>query len=350
MKTNCSKFPSGAYVEKRGHREDALCNADTSGNVKFNKVNVDNQFNLARPAFKYGAVLVGNMNVPMLKNKRTGDGDRNMIRNNFISPPIKGREQLDFEQLQAQEKELQSNRNEIQLGDKTIEKLFKIQVPDTTDVLWVTEYNKRKNNGETAAQLEQNPPLGRPQRQVSQMKNFAQQGQTLENKVEMVQAAVLQGNVESNKEMGQIAYQITALLSNVNNLQQMSEAQLRSIHQSIARLNIPKQWQASFRDLGRVINQETFNANKGPLVMFLLSNIPSKRPLNEPLVSWHSYQRRYNPAAILQAFNMGTDRWLDLQDRSFDTVASLATKGLVPPPAGAHILNEPAPGMPSLDF
>jgi hypothetical protein len=286
MKTNCSKFPSGAYVEKRGHREETLCNTDISGNVKFNKVNPvrDKQFNLARPAFKNGAVIVGNMNVPMLTNKRTGDGNRNIVRNNFISPPIKGREQLDFEQLQAQEKELQSNRNEIQLGDKTIEKLFKVQVQDPTDIEWINEYNTRIAAGESAEQLAQMPPLGRPQRQVSQMKNFGQQGLNAKDRIELLSAAVLQSNTANGAEMANLVASTAQLVSNIDVLNQFTQSQFNQLRVIIGRLNVPKNYRV-YGFTHKYFTWEEYKVQQGFINLYILSNLGSDRSLDEPLIS-----------------------------------------------------------------
>ena len=324
--TDCKKYSSGSYVEARGQREDAL----GCGRVRFDKVRSGTSFNIARPSFKSGTTVnkMGSV-APLRPNARKGLGNRDITRSNYIAPPIKGREILSFERLQAQD--ISEGGVKVQLGDKTIEKLFKVQIDDPTDVKWVEAKNARLAAGETLEQINANPPMGRPQRKVSRMTNFGAQGLSMEDKIEQVKTAVVQGNAETKQELAQVGAQISALLGNVDNLQRMTMPQLRTIYQSIMRLNIPKAWQASFRDLGRIINGEIFNQNKGPICMFLMSNIPSNRSLNQPLISWHTGQNRYNPSGLLQLFQMRGDRYLDLQDRSIDTADSLANKGLVPP-------------------
>ena len=71
---SCSRYSTGAYVEKQGIREDALCNKG------FNNVNVDKQFNLNRPAFRSGTLARGTANVLLPKNRRDGAGNRNLQR------------------------------------------------------------------------------------------------------------------------------------------------------------------------------------------------------------------------------------------------------------------------------
>lgn len=323
----CKKYASGSYVETRGHVEDAI----NCGKKRFDKVKSGTAFHIARPAFKSGAVInkMGEV-APLKPNERRGLGNRNITRNNFISPPIRGRETLDFEKLQAQD--IETGGIKIQLGDKTLEKLFKVQIDDKTDVEWVNEKNRRIAAGETEDQVNANPPFGRPQRKVNKMTNFGEQNLSLEDKIEQIATAVSQGNAETTEELGKIASAIAALLGNVDTLSKMTARDLTSINRSIIRLNIPKAWQASFRDLGRVINNTIFNANKGPICMFLMSNIPKDRSLNQPLVSYDGRDGLYKPVGLLNVFQMGRTRYLDLEHRSIETDRSLAAKGLAPPP------------------
>ena len=280
---NCTKFPAGAYTETRGNREETLCNFAFKTNPQ-NIITKNNQFNIARPAFKSGAVMQGNMNVPMLKNKRTGDGDRNMERNNFIAPPIKGREQLDFEKLQAQEKELQSNRNEIQLGDKTIEKLFKVQIQDPTDIEWINEYNARISAGETAEQIAQMPPLGRPQRQVSQMRNFGQQGLKTDDKLELLSASILQSNTSNGADMAKLVASTAQLLNDANALGNFTQQQFNQLRVIINRLSIPKNYRV-YGFTHKYFTWEQYRREQGFINLYILSNLGSDRSLNEPLIS-----------------------------------------------------------------
>ena len=273
----CSKFSTGAYVEKLGVREKALCNKG------FNNVNVDKQFNWNRPAFRSGDRANVNNNVEMPKNKRTGDGNRNMVRNNFISPPIRGREELDFEKLQAQD--ISEGGIKVQLGDKTIEQLFKIQVPDPTDIEWLDEYNRRIDDGETPDDLVAMPPFGRPQRQVSQTKNFAQQGESVNNQVEILTAAVLQGHTETKEQMAEITASVARILGSNNNLQQLSRSNMGSLQEIIRRMNVPKNYRsAGF--LHQLFDLAQYRNEQGLVNLYLLSNVPADRTLNNPLVKY----------------------------------------------------------------
>lgn len=322
--TECKKYSSGSYTENRGYTEKCI----NGSRVRFDIVKNGTAFHINRPSFKSGSSVINKMGyVSPLENVRLGVGNRSIVRNNFIAPPIRSREIIDFERLQAQDIEMGGIK--VQFGDKTIEKLFKIQVDDKTDITWVNERNRRLAAGETEAEINNNPPFGREQRKVNKMTNFGEQNLSLEDKIEQIAVAVKQGNSETIDEMGKMASAIAALLGNIDTLSKMTIKDLNSIRTSIMRLNIPKNWQASFKDLGRVISPAVFLANKGPITMFLMSNIPKDRTLNEPIKSFDSRDGLYKNVALLRLFQMrANNRFFDLQDRTIETDASLMAKGL----------------------
>jgi hypothetical protein len=270
---SCSRYSTGAYVEKQGIREDALCNKG------FNNVNVDKQFNLNRPAFRSGTLARGTANVSLPKNRRNGTGNRNLQRNNFISPSIKGREEIDFEKLQAQD--ISEGGVVVQLGDKTLEKLFKVQIEDDSDIEWIDEYNRRLAAGESAEQLRQMPPLGRAQRQVSQMKNI---GQSSNNKIEMLSAMVLQGNTENKRDLATLIAATAEVLGNIENLEKISIQQYNQIRVIIGRLNIPKNYRV-YGFTHRIFNWDQYREQQGFINLYLLSNVFAERSLGQPLIS-----------------------------------------------------------------
>ena len=48
---------------------------------------------------------------------------------------------VDFDRLQAIDIELEGSK--VQLSDKSIDEIFKIQIPDPTDVKWIAEKTRR---------------------------------------------------------------------------------------------------------------------------------------------------------------------------------------------------------------
>ena len=82
-----SRFATNEEREKAGSN----CAGNTNWmnhKVKFNEVNVSKQFNLRRPSFRAGE-KANFQSVQMPRNKRTGYGNYNLVRNNFIRPQIR---------------------------------------------------------------------------------------------------------------------------------------------------------------------------------------------------------------------------------------------------------------------
>jgi hypothetical protein len=280
--TLCKKFSSGSYIEARGEQEDAL-----DCNLKFNRTRNGRPFSIQRPSFKSGSVDVENTSVKRLDgNDRDGMGNKRIVRNNFISPPIRGREVLNFERLQAQD--IEQAGIKVQLGDKTIEKLFKVQVADPTDKKWLEEKTRRMAAGETKEQLEINPPLGRPQRTINKMVNFGAQGLSVDDKIESIKAAVEQGNADNRNEMAQLIGQTALILGNLNNLRNITRAGLTNLRQAINRMFVPKHWRA-MGFTHRIFSLAQYKEQAGLINLFILSNLsnlPDDRTFEEPLVSY----------------------------------------------------------------
>lgn len=279
--TLCKKFSSGAVVERRGTVEDALCLK------KFNKTRQGQPFSLQRPAFKSGTIEEPDKSIPRLRgNDRDGMGNKLITRNNFIAPEIRGREVLSFERLQATD--IEQAGIKVQLGDKTIEKLFKVQVGDPTDRKWLEERTRRLAAGETEEQLRENPPLGRPQRTINKMVNFGAQGLSTDDKIESIKAAVEQGNADNRNEMGQIIAQTALLLGNLGNLRNITQTGMNNLRQAIGRMFVPKHWRA-MGFTHRIFSLDQYKEQAGLINLFILSNIsnlPEGRTFEEPLISY----------------------------------------------------------------
>ena len=138
---------------------------------------------------------------------------------------------------------------------------------------------------------------------------------------------------------------MAVMLQNQDAVSRLTTAELTSINQSLIRLKVPKNYQAVFPG-HRVIagNDQYFTDNKGVIAMFLMSNIPTDRTPNQPILSWHNGHNQYEPVALLQMYQMGANRFLDMEERVIDSVARLAAKGLAAPVAG--VVGPIAPGMP----
>ena len=274
---HCKKWTLGSYNQQRGFNEPTPCND------KFDTVREGTQETITRPAFRAGTVIIKDYtDVQLPTDIRSGLGNYHMIRENFIAPSLIPRTAVDFDKLNAQD--LESQGIKVQLGEKTIEQLFKTYVKDKTDVEWLTEYNRRKTGGETAQQLLYNPPLGREQRKVSKMTNFAEQGVDLDTKLQRISSAVRQGRDESKVEMANIAAEMARILGDLTNFDNWTTAQLTTIKNTVDRLGIPKNYRTA-RFMHRLFAWDQYRAQQGLINLFLLSNVASNRSLEDPLLS-----------------------------------------------------------------
>jgi len=186
--------------------------------LQFNKTRGGSAFEIKRPAYRSGKDY-RDIDVPPLDvNERDGMGNYDITRLNFIAPPIKGRYVIPFETLQAQDIEFGGIK--VQLGQKTLDKLFKIQVDDPTDKNWLDEYERRLRAGETEEQLKLRPPLGRPQRKITKMTSIDGKEQSLTDKIETVYAAINQGYGQSTQQRAALMLKVKEILGNQDDSKQ----------------------------------------------------------------------------------------------------------------------------------
>lgn len=308
---SCSKFTAGSYREVKGEKQHALCNTKFMGN----SITSLNQFNLQRPRFLADTLVnkqSGSVVIP--RTNRAGNGNFEMKRNNFIAPSIRGREMIDFEKLQAQS--ISEGGIKVQFGDKTIEKLFKIQVEDPTDLEWIAEYKIRKASGESDERIKQMPPFGRPQRQVTRMRNIGMIGKNINNDIETLSAVVLQSATETKAEIGSIIATLAKILGSEENIKQLTQENLEAIARVTVRVNMP----ADYRNAGfkqRINSLRQYRDERGLINLYLLSNLPPGRTLNTPLIKINNQEVITGTPSIENInSNFRDGSFLDLETRT----------------------------------
>ena len=320
-----------------------------------------NQFNIDRKAFKVGTIYKQKQTAQCINdiNKRIGQGNQEIVRPSFMSPATHARLPVDFDKLQAMD--IANFGQKVQLGEEQLTQLTMVDIPDPQDTQWIIEQNRLRklfrsqgmNNNQIMQELEVNKPLGRGQRTINvPSKNIAlQQGLNFKSKLAEIKQEIDNGNANNRTQQATLVGQMSVMLQNQNAVRRLTSFELNSINQSLIRLEVPKDYRAVFSG-NRVIagDGRYFLNNKGVIAMFLMSNIPTDRTPNEPLMSWHTGHDRYNPAALLQIYQMGALRFLDMETRSIETVASLNAKGLVPPDAGVVAPTVDMPGAPYFDL
>jgi hypothetical protein len=300
LNTKCVKYEN-ANILPEGTVEDALCSSD------FHKEKQGKIFEIKRPSFKSGIEKTKQSN-PQFKNIRSGTGNYDIRRNNYLAPGIKGRQAIDFEQLQIQE--IENAGIKVQLGDKTLKQLFNIQVLDKTDELWINEYNRRKSAGESDQQINASPPFGRLQRKVNKYVNFASQGLMLEDKLELLKTAMSSNHIENQEELAKISSSVAILLGNQQSLEKLTSNDLAEIKNISNRMFIPKDYiSAGFKE--RLVSWGQYQQNMGLVNMFLLNSTPIDR-INYPLINENG-DKYIKLTSILPTLKSKGGQYIDLQ-------------------------------------
>mgnify|MGYP003672625976 CR=1 FL=1 len=329
--------------------------SNDAGNVNWNNhktgdsfkppIDAKNQFNIDRPSFDSGPIYEGKT-AQSIDNidKRSGLGNRLITRPSFLSPPSLPRKPISFNVLQALD--IQNFGAKVRLGQDQLDKLIMISIPDPLDTRWVKEntrlINELRLSGMSEAnikrELKVNKPLGRSQRTTSMpSKNVAREQQlSFKQKLVEIKQEVDNGFANSRTERATLIGQISAMLqeqdTKSSDLYSMTNMELEALTETLDELKVPKLYSTVFPD-HRIIagSGQYFSDNKGLIAMYLMSNLPSDRSPNKPILSWHTGHARYEPTSLLQIYQMGTSRFLDMKNRVIDTTESLSIKGLAPP-------------------
>ena len=282
--------------------------------ARFNPIRVNNSFALERPSYRAGTTKTVPVNVPMPQKIRGGIGNRNITRINFTAPAVRPRDPVDFKKLDAVN--LTQFGSKVQLSDKTINDLLRVSVPDPQDFAWIAEKNRLTAMGDPSK------PFGRPQRTIQKRINFGQATLGFNEGLSAIRQAVDAGRATSMADRAQLGVQVAAILSNFADLKKMTERQLRDMTLAVSKLKIPRNWKsAGFEH--RLWTGNEFPSEKGPIIMYLLSNIPEGLTASQPIASFNEGDGVFRPVSLLKVFQMNSapKRVLDLEKRQLIPVA-----------------------------
>jgi len=133
----------------------------------------------------------------------------------------------DSSEIEASTFEPYYKRLEVEVGDKTLNKVLKIDKKDINDVEWLNEYKRRLNAGESKEQLKRFPPFGRRQNTVRVERSFNNAG-SIDTKLKILNAEM---DKSSSNEL-ELAKQLTLLL---NGVEQLEGLQLRMVGELVTR-------------------------------------------------------------------------------------------------------------------
>ena len=277
-------------------------------NRKFNKLKTGYIHKINRPAFKYNQQKIPNESVPYYKSNRTGTGNYAIKRGNFKAAPIRARH-LDFAKMELQE--LRDAGEKVALGDQTLDRLFNVEIADSSDGEWLIEYKKRIDAGETAEQIAANPPFRREQRTITKQINFSTQGLQLNDKIELLRKAVMSNAVETTKEIGEVASSLAIILEkNINDLTLQQEKALGKI---VDRLNIPADPLKAGLD-ERVYSAEEYSKQQGVINLYIYAKATRDGlDVNAPIMGVSGRNVKMSSLVTILSAGKG-ELFLDVQD------------------------------------
>jgi hypothetical protein len=149
----------------------------------------------------------------------------------------------------------------VQLGDKTLRALLNVQVADTNDISWKSEYDRRIRAGETKEQILADPPFGRQQHTTTKRMDIGEVN--IDEKLDALQTAVEKGQID-------LTLLGTSLSLMLDEIRDLSNFQLQRIKELTKKLNIPRTpGEAGLKR--QIYSKRQFEDNRAQILLFLLS-------------------------------------------------------------------------------
>jgi len=199
---------------------------------------------ITRPGYRRDTVIIDSDDkIPNIKNKRNGIGNRTITRPGAKREAGIARSVI-FNRLTVLDSE---NAGIVELGEKTLAKLFEVKTPDPTDTKWIAEKNrliaKYMAQGMTKDEAEQevkvNKPLGREQRTITKMQNIAQSNLSTSQKLDEIAEEIAQGRAEGATDRTLIMRQLAQTLTGINALSNLTQSELTNLKNMAMTASIP---------------------------------------------------------------------------------------------------------------
>lgn len=302
----------------------------------FQKIKGGTPFNIDRRSFQAGSTFVQKGSADSIAgiNQRRGLGNRDITRHNFTAPAIMARQTDNFGKLQVTE--LANFKNSVELGEKTLARLFDVDIPDPTDTKWLNEKNRLTalltarglSADEIKIELEVNKPLGRSQRTNKGKRNIGASNLSINNKIAELAQEVKDGRAENRVGVAGVSAQLIQALADTAALSNLTQAGIRDLELVIGRINVPKAWDAFFpAGTGQIVGNDWLVRNSGEFNLFLLSNLRTNRMLTPKAPAFNLIPNQNPPISLIiqlnslytstrRALNSLTRRFVDLSRRS----------------------------------
>ena len=312
---------------------------------------------LRRPSFKLGipSTVVHKKAGPLPKAPK-GHGSYGNNRSNFRAPPIKPRTIPNFDRIR--ELDIEQNGSIVQLSQKSLGKLFNIQVPDPTDTVWLAEkarlsvdfeerikarisgISDKKLKEEVDIMLQSNKPLGRPQRMIEKTQNIGSSKLSVDQKLHEIREEFKEGRGDSMQQQATLLAEIAKLMNSPAKIEALSPPQLLKINEIISKLSeIPKNVEdarlpsmVDSSDIVGIPGISFMPSLSGLIIAFILKNTPYS--LDKPLKKWSNTEQKYVDADILEVTRLHqikgkrAPRWIDLRSFHIETPESLVINNI----------------------
>ena len=317
---SCYEYGANAMKIDNGYKQNKVC---WNG---FNKIKEGKTSAIQRSVYNLKDYVAPNTvitNRDKLPKRFSSNNKINRV--NFYKPnPIRV-DLGNYETLRT--KDVSDDGVKINLSDATLDKLFKVEIPDILDREWLLEKERRITNGETEQDIIDRPPLSRKQKTTFKMTNLGETELTFKQKIEQLNSVLKQNALSRQGNMRQIVLELTNIMTNTTQLSNATQFQLDVIKNMLNRLYVPKDWKQQFKN--RIVDGDAYKADMGAINMFLMSNIPSDLSASNPVYSYDGRRKQYVPSPLSKLFTLKADnKYLDLETRIIETKDIIIAKGL----------------------
>lgn len=261
--------------------------------------------NLERPLGPLKNTTSLNLQVKSFKlPTRFGDGGDLLQRPNFRNEDGWDRTIIDFQEQENLNDKLYGKK--VRFDDNTLNKLFNVLIPDPRDALWLAEKNRRLNAGESIAQINANPPFGRPQRTINKSENIGYMVSSVKETLAIIDRKIQAGFDDSADGRNDIIKALKAQISVSKDLANITMNEFKKIGK-LGNDYLPDDYETVF-DNNRYFTASEYKSNKGLINLWLLTR--AFRIANNPKTEDEKKGRTLNTPV----FNSVSNRFSSLEN------------------------------------
>jgi hypothetical protein len=211
-----------------------------------------------------------------IKNMRSGIGNYTILRPGAKATSGVNRN-IGFNRLSVINSE---NAGVVELGSKTLAKLFEIKIPDPTDVTWIAERDrlmaKYLADGMTKLEAElevrTNKPLGREQRTITKRQNIGDSNLTVSNKIAELKEEVMEGRAESSSDQAAVYLELMKVFRGVRSIQAITVQEFNDLRRIAERAYLPSDRKMLGLD-ATYVDRAYYDENSGKINLLFIGKL-----------------------------------------------------------------------------